>query len=302
MITKYDTDLNNGNDESNTPEDDQDLLVIKNEFEGELKDIKILSNASLLLIHEIKIALKDLKQGKKINKSKINKILPIDKLKNLDLNILECLEILFSVSLLQLYSGDSDSAGILNDLQVACNSYVFDKNEDDEEMDNDVDNKIIVNMIIDLMLYYTSQKSKLLKTVSYTIWDLLISFVDNDELNRIFEILLTKENKEGQMKLFNIEEEAEYIEEGDEEEDEHDHDHKHKHDDDEEEDEEEDDEEGDGDAAGNVSTDDNSKKLDEVDSTTNLALAKALGIPTSAIAEGEAGDDSNDDDEDSEDR
>ncbi|OWB65370.1 hypothetical protein B5S30_g694 [[Candida] boidinii] len=301
MITKYDTDLNNGNDESNTPEDDQDLLVIKNEFEGELKDIKILSNASLLLIHEIKIALKDLKQGKKINKSKINKILPIDKLKNLDLNILECLEILFSVSLLQLYSGDSDSAGILNDLQVACNSYVFDKNEDDEEMDNDVDNKIIVNMIIDLMLYYTSQKSKLLKTVSYTIWDLLISFVDNDELNRIFEILLTKENKEGQMKLFNIEEEAEYIEEGDEEEDEHDHDHKHKHDDDEEEDEEEDDEEGDGDAAGNVSTDDNSKKLDEVDSTTNLALAKALGIPTSAIAEGEAGDDSNDDDEDSED-
>ncbi|VEU23421.1 DEKNAAC104604 [Brettanomyces naardenensis] len=109
--------------------------------------------------------------------------------------ILKCFEILFSVSLIELYTGGSESASILSDLKVA-----FEKssNGEGDEGDN------VMQVLIDLMLLYINQRSTLMKKVAFTIWRNLVDRVDNEQLERLFEILLTKENKLGQETLFDV--------------------------------------------------------------------------------------------------
>lgn len=199
-------------------------------------------------------------------------------------------ELLNSMVLLQLYTGDfAESVEILTELQ----DYYYNSIKGSSENDNDVIG------IVEILLNFLSQKSALLKKLSYIVWENYCDKIDIDCLELLFNVINTKENKEGQKALF--EAENEFVEEDDEEEDEdgehdhehthshgHEHDHSHDNGDDEssssdesesnEESEEEFEEEEEEETKETEKVDEKSK-IEEVEKKTNVALAEALKIP-----------------------
>lgn len=196
-------------------------------------------------------------------------------LKEHNLN-LKCFEILYSITIIQLYSGDVDSISLIPELNVA-----FDKNISNEVEDSN-------EILIDILLTFVSQKSQLMKQLSFVIWDFLIeNGLKFKNLEPLIDIITTKENKDGQDKLFNAGDDD--LDESDDDDDSH----SHSHESEEEEnvEEEESDQESESEDSG-------SDDMEEVDMKTNIALAEALGIP--ATESGEVKFDSDDDDDDEE--
>ncbi|KAG7840128.1 hypothetical protein KL942_002927 [Ogataea angusta] len=196
-------------------------FVLRQEFEEDLKDLKVDCVRMVEAICELKAS-----EGSKL---------------------LESFEILLSVGLLQLYSGDEESGSILTDLKAAFENYTDSSAE-----------QLLIDTLVDLVLSYLTQKSSLMKKVAATVWDKLVDKVGEPELQRLFEVLLTKENKEGQEKLFSndgedVEQDSEEIEKsGSDFEDE----------------------------SVDVVTDDSEDpaELEEVDRKTTNELAQALGV------------------------
>ncbi|KAG7844212.1 hypothetical protein KL941_004161 [Ogataea angusta] len=196
-------------------------FVLRQEFEEDLKDLKVDCVRMVEAICELKAS-----EGSKL---------------------LESFEILLSVGLLQLYSGDEESGSILTDLKAAFENYTDSSAE-----------QLLIDTLVDLVLSYLTQKSSLMKKVAATVWENLVDKVGEPELQRLFEVLLTKENKEGQEKLFSndgedVEQDSEEIEQsGSDFEDE----------------------------SVDVVTDDSEDpaELEEVDRKTTNELAQALGV------------------------
>lgn len=174
-------------------------------------------------------------------------------------------ELLFSMVLLQIYNGDEDSFELVDELKVCY----------EKSMEQESDSSLILTEII---LSLVSKKSSLLRKFSMIIWENLLCQKDEGALRLdegcfelLFNVLETRENKEGQQSLFEgegeFQEEGEDGSEGDDEEEEEDDD-----DDDEEEEEDDDDEE---------EEDDDMDETQDIDNQTNLKLAEALGIPHS---------------------
>ncbi|KAG7884501.1 hypothetical protein KL938_001628 [Ogataea parapolymorpha] len=205
-------------------------FVLRQEFEDDLKDLKVDCVQMVEAICELKASE--------------------------DSKLLESFEILLSVGLLQLYSGDEESGSILTDLKAAFENYTDSSAE-----------QLLIDTLVDLVLSYLTQKSSLMKKVAATVWENLVDKIEEPELQRLFEVLLTKENKEGQEKLFNNdgeegEQDSEEIEQsGSDSEDE----------------------------SVDVVTSDSEDPIefDEVDQKTTNELAQALGVAN--------GDDSSDD-------
>ena len=210
------------------------------------------------------------------------------------LRVNKCLVMLFSTALLELYGGDSESFGILSDL-----IHVYeDLNNQQETEDNN-----IVDTLIDLMLSYLTQQSGLKKRVGTYIWESVLHDVGEQQLERLFDVLMTRENKLGMEQLFNQAVE-DFEEEGGDGEDEDEDDEEVE---DEEEEEEHDDDDGESDE--NSEIDEGSKgKIEEVERSTTSALAKALNVNDDAesdqaaseksIEDIEGKDDEDDDDDD----
>ncbi|ODV70552.1 DNA polymerase V [Hyphopichia burtonii NRRL Y-1933] len=195
---------------------------------------------------------------------------------------LKCFELLFSMVLIQLYMGDDETVTVLGELR-GCYESVF-----VESLENiDVDPAIVLTEVI---LSFVSRKSLLLKKLSLIVWETFLCSKNDDgteKLNEeclklLFDVLVTKENKEGQQKLFEGEDEFKEDDEDDEDEDDEDED-----DEDEDKDESEShdsDDEDQGSEEDNDETNGESKQS-EVDQQTQLKLAQALGIPTESSGE-----------------
>lgn len=177
-------------------------------------------------------------------------------------------ELLFSMVLLQIYMGDEDSFSVINELKI-CFENTFDDNDNSESS----------VVLTELILSFISKKSALLRKFSYIIWESLLCQRDengviraNEEcLQLLFNILVSRENKEGQKGLFD--DEDNFAPEGEEDEE--------KEEEEEEEEEEEDDDEDDSNSDEEADT----TNATEVDKDTNLKLAQALGIPTGSSGE-----------------
>lgn len=171
-----------------------------------------------------------------------------------------CLELMFSMVYIQLYMGDTEAVSTFEDLLVC-----YDKLESSS---GDSSSAIILTEIV---LSFVSRRSSLLKKLSMMIWDTFLCtpdengkiLADPSSLKLLYDILIAKENKEGQQQLFEGEEEYE-----DEEEE--------TAGDDEEESEEEDVVESDSES----DEQEDNTEITEVDKTTNKKLAAALGILT----------------------
>ncbi|EGW30571.1 uncharacterized protein SPAPADRAFT_143611 [Spathaspora passalidarum NRRL Y-27907] len=173
---------------------------------------------------------------------------------------LYCFELLFSMVLMELYMMDEETIQVINELKL-CYESQFDKSED-------IDSGMVLTEVI---LSFISRKSSLLKKLSNLVWEHFLCGKDEEGKSRLtleslkllFDVLVARENKEGEQKLF--EGEGEYEEENGDE--------------DEEEDEEEESEDSESDS------DDKDDDMSEVDKQTNLKLAEALGIPTGESGE-----------------
>lgn len=197
--------------------------------------------------------------------------------------LLRCFEILFSTALIELYTADPESVSILSDLRDAFANI---------QSDNKIESEKIMEILIDLMLSYVNQKSTLMKKISFTIWQNLVDKVNKSHLQRLFDILLTRENKQGQSKLFDqndVEETAESEPDTNT--------------DDEDEDKEDTDDvmEIDGEdsfvARQQNGTKDSQVKIDKIDQNTSKALSEALGV-TNEVNINDLSDNTNENEED----
>ena len=232
----------------------------------------------------IEIKSNSLKIWEKINNSVQN-----NECKSINLN--KCLVMLFSIALLELYSGESESFSILSDL---INMYEDIENSESDESDDNV-----LNTLVDLLLSYLTQKSSLKKRIGNNIWECIVHEIKQEQLDRLFDVLLTKENKKGMEELFNQEVDG-YDEEGDEEDDEKKLSEDSEEEDDDEDEEEEEEEDNDGEESDEES--DENSKIEEVEKSATSALAKALNVAESSADDTNKNvDASSDDDEDDDD-
>lgn len=182
-----------------------------------------------------------------------------------------CFELLFSMVLIQLYTGEAETVTVLEELK-ACYEDTFNTNDAEVETST---------VLTEIILSFVSRKSTLLKKLSTIVWESFLCMkgsdgaimVNEDCFKLLFDVLESKENEEGQKSLFDEEEEYEGEEEDEDEEEETTGINDEAADDEdlEEEDEEELDEEL------NLTA--------KVDKDTTIKLAKALGIPTQESGE-----------------
>ncbi|CEP63366.1 DNA-directed DNA polymerase LALA0_S08e00782g [Lachancea lanzarotensis] len=175
------------------------------------------------------------------------------------------LQLLFSVNLLEAYSGEAESVSVLEDL--ISFSELYEENKDGSYAG-----------FIEILLSLAAQKKALLRKSSLMIWESFVGQVSPDDLSVLLDVLPARENKEGYSNLFEGANEGESSE-GEEDDD----------DDEDEEDENEEDEEEDEDASkDNGSSDEEEDDLHNdntgtIEKEAASALAKALNLPDSLV-------------------
>lgn len=215
--------------------------------------------------------LKEVKDNAKTVQKELNKLEENPKY----LDIVKCLKFLLGQGLFELYNGDSESFGILSDLINISNDLI--------DSDNDMIENDLIETLVDLMLSYLPQESGMKKKIAIEIWNCLIDKIDDIQINRLFEILRTRENKQGMESLFNQAIDFDDGEDGDEKEGDEDEDdeieeeHNHSSDDQSSITEEEDDDDDDRDVSEGIEHDEKSE-IEKVEKSATLALAKALNV------------------------
>ncbi|CCH58511.1 hypothetical protein TBLA_0A07210 [Henningerozyma blattae CBS 6284] len=181
---------------------------------------------------------------------------------------LKSLVSLLSLSVIQLYLADIDSIATIQDL---CDFY--DRYKSNTIMKNDKNRPSLG--IIEILLALFAQKKSILKKLGLAMWESFIDLIELNEFDEIFDVLLTRENKEGFARLFEGDDEYEEI-------DSHD-------------DEEKDEDKNIDDISTENSDDDNSSDeendsivesnddINRIDKEATSALAKALKLPDNII-------------------
>lgn len=217
-----------------------------------------------------------------------------------------CFEILFSMLFIQYYMGDEEAFGVFEDVKL-CYDSTF------AQTDEYIDVSLIFTEIV---LSFVSQKSGLLKRMAHITWASFLCSrevtgklkIDENCLKLLFDVLVTRENKEGQKTLFD----DNSIEAGDDSSATED-DESESEADESESTKREQEEKTEASDTGSVDEDSDlsdgedgnskSKLLDEVDQRATKKLAEALGIPRGEDGEvkfGELDDESQDDSYESE--
>lgn len=243
-------------EEVNDADQDSDVDVDADMGYDSQLDIKQVKEKSFKAWNELVKSVKS--TGLNISKSRISK----------------CLIMLLSTALLELYGGDSESVSILNDLD---NVY------EDFKQGNESSN--ILDTLIDLMLSYTTQKSKLKKRIGNNIWESVFLDIKQEQLDRLFDVLMTRENKAGMEQLFNqaIDEYDDEDKDEDEDEDEGEANEENENSENklkEGTESESESEEPDEESEDNV---DRNEKIEEVEKSATTALAKALKIEEAGL-------------------
>lgn len=178
-----------------------------------------------------------------------------------------CFELLLSMVLIQLYMGEAEAVGVLEEIKTC-----YAESADLSESGNSA------MILTEIILSFISRKSSLLKKLSNIVWEsyLCAKGSDGARLNEkcfqlLFDVLKTKENEEGQKALFEAEDEYEMDNDENEGDDNGESDNEGEESDDSDDNDEDDESDGDDDQ--------------KVDKETTIKLAKALGIPTETSGE-----------------
>lgn len=255
-------------DRITTLEEKEELI---NPFEGELRTARD----------------KALKTVKKIHKKR--------KSPHIDGSELKAFELLFSLVLLRVYSSDADAASVLDEIQMCYNNIIGQRNIEENDVGEEIDTS---QVLTEILLTFLSKKSALLRKLSETVWETFSSEVSAESLGLLYDVLQTKESKEGQDEMF----EGEDDEQGEEDEDEDDEekegsDNEENDDSEAEEEDDGDDEDDENDESENDSdsSEDMNEEMEEADREYNKQLAEALRVTDEAEKEKSSGSESDDD-------
>ncbi|CCE64849.1 hypothetical protein TPHA_0J00250 [Tetrapisispora phaffii CBS 4417] len=183
------------------------------------------------------------------------------------------IESLMSMNLIQLYSGDAESIGIIEDLTT------FYHETSNHETAN-------FTGVTEILLSLLAQRKSLLRKLSLLVWEQFIDQIGKEEINLLLNFLHARENKEGFSVLFENEGDYEVVDSENDAEGEEDDENNEKDNDDSDED-SDDDVSDDDDASLSSSDTDNAddEKISQIDKETTSALAKALNLPDNIINE-----------------
>lgn len=137
-----------------------------------------------------------------------------------DSSQLESFELLFSLVLLQVHCGDPESMMVLDELQTCYNVIVGKANN--EEGGDEPDNAQIdaSQVLTEIVVSFASRQSALLRKVSETVFAVFASEMTLESLQLLYDVLLAKENLEGQQQMFEGDGDQEESDEDDEAEEE----------------------------------------------------------------------------------
>lgn len=183
-------------------------------------------------------------------------------------------ELLFSMVLIQLYMGESEAAGVLEELSAVY--------EDTFSSNDDTEAPVVLTEII---LSFVSKKSSLLRKLGIIVWESILCVPGQDgELvvteecfQRLFAILESKENEDGQKALFDADQDMDAADDNDDEDE---------------------DEDGDSQSEAGSDLESESEANETVDKDTSVKLASALGIAHDGEVKYSEIDSFDDDDED----
>jgi DNA polymerase phi len=114
-------------------------------------------------------------------------------------------ELLYSLVILQVYNGESDALGVLEDLQSIQKKILTSKTEKPKKPKKKADDEDEVSpseVLVDILLSFLSKPSVLLKRLAQTVFTSFCGSVTRGALERCFDVLATKEGVEGQATLF----------------------------------------------------------------------------------------------------
>lgn len=118
---------------------------------------------------------------------------------HIDGSELKAFELLFSLVLLRVYSSDTDAASVLDEVQMCYNNIIGQRNIEEADIDEEIDTS---QVLTEILLTFLSKKSALLRKLSETVWETFSSEVSVQSLGLLYDVLATKENKEGQDQMF----------------------------------------------------------------------------------------------------
>ncbi|KAF7515993.1 hypothetical protein G7054_g14339 [Neopestalotiopsis clavispora] len=108
------------------------------------------------------------------------------------------LALLYAITILQLYNGDSDALNTLEDLKQCS--------EKMDEADNDAS-----ALLVEILLSLVSRPSPMMRQITQQVFESYTSQLTEDALQRLTEPLMAEENIKGQQALFDAEEDEEML-------------------------------------------------------------------------------------------
>lgn len=199
------------------------------------------------------------------------------------------IEMLLSMSLLQLYGGEEDAIQVVEEL---CEFY-----------ENRDENATSLVGMTEILLSLLAQRKALLKKSSLYVWQQFVGEVGEEELKVLLDVLSARENKKGFSQLFEGADEYEAVEGDSDEED----DEEKSEEDDEDDESSSDDDDSSASADEEQQADAEQSDVAKIDKEATSALAKALNLPENIVNDkgevkfDELGDDDEDDDDEGED-
>lgn len=121
---------------------------------------------------------------------------------------IQALKLIYSMTLLQVYSGDADAVSMLDDLKL-CYTRFLGKKAEREGADDASD------AMVEIILSFASKGSQLFRKTSEQVFEAFAEQVTATGLQSMISVLEAKDNLAGQQEMFENQDEAEEGEEGD---------------------------------------------------------------------------------------
>ncbi|KAJ5123637.1 hypothetical protein N7448_009734 [Penicillium atrosanguineum] len=127
---------------------------------------------------------------------------------------LSAFKLLYSMTVLQVYSGDADAVSMLDELEFCYTKFLGDESSKKEDTSDASD------ALVEILLSFASKQSALFRRMSEQVFGAFADQVTENGLESLISILEAKESLAGQQEMFD-QDDGEDVEEDDEE---HDHD------------------------------------------------------------------------------
>ncbi|KAL8818542.1 MAG: hypothetical protein Q9223_002845 [Gallowayella weberi] len=118
--------------------------------------------------------------------------------KSSDKAILDAFELLYSLTVFQIYNGDADAVSMFNELQT-CYELLVQRRKGNQHGSE---------ILVEILLSFLAKPSQLFRRLAQQVFTAFVSHIDREGLQSMFKVLATKENMSGQDEIFEGEDEG----------------------------------------------------------------------------------------------